>query len=214
MTSERHTGIEPGVGASPGLIEATAAVTAAWGEAGWPQPLRKRLDYRQVQRALVHYLRAVFAGRFSDAECQSIVTATLTTFMAPLHAGMTGTSRQGPEELVSAVRDAALDANRKATGPRRSSDERDTWLTHIAFGVSPDQVRDRLKILQRRDESTEFLIVTQYLDLGDLTGEAPPAAEVAAKLNRAVSGGISEERVRKVLSGFGRAVRADEHASR
>lgn len=208
MDSRRNTLTRAGATVTPEVAEATAAVTAAWREAGWPRPPCRRLDYRHVQQALVQYLRVAFAGTFTAAERDSIVGTTLVAFMAPLHARVEQPANREPEELVRAVRDAALDRG-QATVPRRPSDERDDWLTQIAFGASPDQVREGLRTLQRDDKSTAFLIVTQYLDLGDVTGEPPRAAEVAANLNRAASTEpLSEQHVRDVLSTFGRDVRA------
>jgi hypothetical protein len=194
----------------------TAAVTA-WRLAGWPQPPRARAGYQQVQCSLCDYLKVAFGGVFTEEQRSQIVENTLTAFMAPLHARPVRGDTPRPEDLVHAVENAALERHDPASYPdggnrpavEARSEEDDERLTHLAFGATPAAVRAGLAGLAADGKQAEFLIITQYLDLGDLAGEPPKSSEVVAKLKplESTSGVIDELAVRAVLLKFRDGIR-------
>ena len=133
-----------------------------------------------IRVSLITYVIEVFPDRVEAADNHRIVEFTLTTFMAPLHAGthVTGCSPD-PDDLVRAIEDAVLDHAEQRVDTARSggrTDLDDAALLRQAFGgaVTPDLYRSVLADLAAEGLALEFQIVSAYLEELEQPSRHPP----------------------------------------
>jgi hypothetical protein len=204
MRSDRRTAGSDDL-AAPTRADARQAVIQAWKRAGWPRPPRSGADYEHLAEQMLAYVAVVFPQM--DAQQRGdIVGRSLVAFMAPLHARRPRHGWPGPEALVDALEDAALD--RAAEVPLPGLDEEDQWVALRAFGSTSAGVRAGLMTLAAEGRAVAYRMVTKYLDLVDLDRTRPPRlADVVKGLG---SAGVTEQAVREALRDFRRLVQVVE----
>ncbi|MDQ4032326.1 MAG: hypothetical protein M3332_08685 [Actinomycetota bacterium] len=194
---------------------ALEAAVQVWTDAGWPRTPLAPERYEQLQTHLCDYLEVRFANRFSQAEKNAIVIATLISFMAPLYARPLVKEVPNPGDLLHRVEDEAL--GRLAPSPSsndvvgfrsRSVDQEDEALCAYLFSyhITVSDVKATLEFLVLKGEVFEYLAVTQYLDLANFERTRRPLFwEVVDKLKpleRKLGIVIDEHVVQAVLLRF------------
>lgn len=190
------------------------AVAAAWRSAGWSHRPRRGVNYQPLCHCLCEYLEASFPGAFSPSEVSETVEKTLQAFMAPLHAGRVLASELSYQGLLGELDDQALERFRSSGQPlddhpfgvTPSTVAEDEELTRALFGADASAVRTALRQLADEGEAVNFLIVSQYLDLGQQwPGRAPKATHVVMEFKDhelLVGVRITEQLVRQALQDF------------
>lgn len=179
--------------------------------AGWADPLRTEADYAFALDRLIEYFTRG-AHDLTEARSREIIDAAVTQFRAQWHADVVVRHRRGgsplgpsPKELATAVHNEVLDhLQNPSDSPdddlRGPSEREDEWLALRAVGAKPEVVRAGLSQLVASRQRTDFLIVTQWLDLADRDRTRPPrSVQVVTRLAGEVTG---EEVVRRAIISF------------
>jgi len=182
---------EPAV--SEQRARAHQAAIDAWRSAGWPARAPTAAEDVQIKRCLCKYLEASFPGKLSAAEALEIVLEGLQAFIPLLLVRPTRTynTQPGAGDLLEWLTNASLEklAGRRPACPEHpqftqpSSVTQDEALTDSLLGADPDAVRAGLRTLVADGLTVDFLIITQYLDLGEVAPSRPPRpSQVANEL--------------------------------